>query len=114
MVLFMRLLLVEDDGKLVGALERGLGLEGYDVDVANTGDEAVLRGSTENYDAILLDLMLPGLDGFAVCQELRRRQRRTPVLMLTALANVNDRVRGLDAGADDYLVKPFDFGELLA
>lgn len=110
----MRLLLVEDDVKLVRALQRGLGLEGYDVDVATTGDGGLARGLADDYDAILLDLMLPGLDGFEVCQELRRRQRGTPVLMLTALADVSDRIRGLDGGADDYLVKPFDFGELLA
>ena len=110
----MRLLLVEDDEKLVRALERGLAREGYDVDVATTGDGGLALGSAEDYDAILLDLMLPGLDGFELCHELRRRRRGTPVLMLTALADVSDRIRGLDGGADDYLVKPFDFGELLA
>ena len=110
----MRLLLVEDDVKLVRALQRGLSLEGYDVDVAATGDQGLARGSAEDYDAIVLDLMLPGLDGFAVCTELRRRRRDTLVLMLTALADVSDRIRGLDGGADDYLVKPFDLGELLA
>jgi two-component system OmpR family response regulator len=110
----MRLLLVEDDVKLVRALQRGLSIEGYDVDVSTTGDDGLARGSAEDYDAIVLDLMLPGLDGFAVCTELRRRRRDTPVLMLTALADVSDRIRGLDGGADDYLVKPFDLGELLA
>jgi two-component system OmpR family response regulator len=110
----MRLLVVEDDRKLVRALERGLELEGYAVDVAFTGEEALSRASAREYDAVVLDVMLPGVDGFSVCEELRRRPTRVPVLMLTARADVADRIRGLDAGADDYLVKPFDFGELLA
>jgi DNA-binding response OmpR family regulator len=110
----VRLLIVEDDAKLVRALRRGLDQEGYAVDVARTGDEGLEMATTEDYSAIVLDLLLPRLDGFAVCEELRRRQRWTPVLMLTALADVSDRIRGLDGGADDYLVKPFDLGELLA
>jgi two-component system, OmpR family, response regulator len=110
----MRLLVVEDDAKLVRALERGLGQEGYAVDVARTGDDGIAQAAAHEYDAIVLDLMLPGVDGFAVCQELRRAGRRMPVLMLTARTAVEDRIRGLDGGADDYLVKPFDFGELLA
>jgi len=110
----MRLLLVEDDVKLVRALERGLRREGYAVDVAHTGPEALTRASAQDYDAAILDVMLPGVDGFAVCEGLRRDERWVPVLMLTARADVSDRIRGLDAGADDYLVKPFDFGELLA
>ncbi len=110
----MRLLMVEDDAKLVRALERGLSLEGYAVDVEARGDDGLTRATSQDYDVIVLDLMLPGLDGFAVCRELRRRDHSTPVLMLTALADVNARIRGLDGGADDYLVKPFDFGELLA
>jgi two-component system OmpR family response regulator len=110
----MRLLVVEDDAKMVRALERGLGQEGYDVDVARTGDDGLSRATAHEYDAIVLDVMLPGVDGFAVCQELRRAGRRVPVLMLTARTAVDDRIRGLDGGADDYLVKPFDFGELLA
>jgi two-component system OmpR family response regulator len=110
----MRLLVVEDDAKLVRALERGLGQEGYAVDVARTGDDGIAQASAHEYDAIVLDVMLPGVDGFAVCQELRRAGRRMPVLMLTARTAVEDRIRGLDGGADDYLVKPFDFGELLA
>src|SRR5207247_6700554 len=88
--------------------------EGYAVDVAHSGDDALSRATTESYDAVVLDLMLPGTDGFSVCEERRRRERRMPVLMLTARGDVRDRIRGLDAGADDYLVKPFDFGELLA
>ena len=110
----MRLLVVEDDEKLVRALQRGLGLEGYTVDIARTGDDGLLQATAEEYDAVVLDLMLPGLDGFAVCEELRCRERWVPVLMLTARADVSDRIRGLDGGADDYLVKPFDLGELLA
>jgi DNA-binding response OmpR family regulator len=110
----MRLLVVEDDAKLVRALERGLGNEGYEVDVARTGDEGLERATAEEYDAVVLDLMLPGMDGVAVCETLRRRERWVPVLMLTARAEVSERIRGLDVGADDYLVKPFDFGELLA
>jgi two-component system OmpR family response regulator len=110
----MRLLLVEDDVKLTRALGRGLEREGYDVEVAGTGDEALERATDADFDAVVLDVMLPGLDGFEVCEELRRRKRFVPVLMLTARGEVADRIRGLDGGADDYLVKPFDFGELLA
>jgi len=110
----MKLLLVEDDVKLVRAMRKGLVLEGHSVDVARTGDEGLARASEEDYAAVVLDLMLPGMDGFDVCAELRRRERWMPVLMLTARAAVSDRIRGLDGGADDYLVKPFDFGELLA
>jgi two-component system OmpR family response regulator len=110
----MRLLLVEDDAKLVRALKRGLQREGYAVDVATTGDDALAQATEHDYDALVLDVMLPGPDGFAVCRTLRKRKRWVPVLMLTARDQVADRIRGLDAGADDYLVKPFDFGELLA
>jgi two-component system, OmpR family, response regulator len=109
-----RLLVVEDDPKLVRALERGLTAEGYEVDVAHTGEEALSQVDDQVYDVVLLDVMLPGVDGFRVCEALRRRPGWLPVLMLTARADVADRIRGLDAGADDYLVKPFDFGELLA
>jgi two-component system OmpR family response regulator len=110
----MRVLLVEDDAKLVRALERGLQREGYAVDVATNGDDALSQATDNDYDAVVLDIMLPGPDGFAVCRTLRQRERWAPVLMLTARDQVSDRIRGLDAGADDYLVKPFDFGELLA
>jgi two-component system OmpR family response regulator len=110
----MRILVVEDDIKLVRALRRGLHQEGYAVDVAGTGDDGLVQATTHDYAALVLDLMLPGLDGFEVCAELRRRERWMPVLMLTARTDVRDRIRGLDGGADDYLVKPFDFGELLA
>ena len=110
----MRLLVVEDDVKLVRALQRGLQREGYAVDLAQSGDDALAQASERDYDAVVLDVMLPGADGFDVCRALRDRERRMPVLMLTARDQVKDRIRGLDAGADDYLVKPFDFGELLA
>jgi two-component system OmpR family response regulator len=110
----MRLLLVEDDVKLVRALRRGLEREGYAVDLAGDGDDALAQARAHDYDAVVLDVMLPGRDGFSVCQELRRHANWVPVLMLTARDHVKDRIRGLDAGADDYLVKPFDFGELLA
>jgi two-component system, OmpR family, response regulator len=110
----MRLLVVEDDVKLARALERGLQREGYAVDLADTGDEALSQASENDYDAVVLDVMLPGRDGFSVCRAMRSNERWAPVLMLTARDQVGDRIRGLDAGADDYLVKPFDFGELLA
>jgi two-component system, OmpR family, response regulator len=110
----MKLLLVEDDAKLVRALERGLAREGYAIDVARDGHDALRQAGAREYDAIVLDVMLPGPDGFAVCETLRLQGSRTPVLMLTARADVRDRIRGLNGGADDYLVKPFDFGELVA
>jgi len=109
-----RLLLVEDDRKLASTVRRGLVQEGYLVDLAHTGDDALAQASARDYDAVLLDVLLPGVDGHAVCRVLRERDRWVPVLMLTALGEVTDRIRGLDIGADDYLVKPFDFGELLA
>lgn len=96
------------------AVERGLRHEGYVVDVAGDGDEALFRASEDEFDLAVLDAMVPGIDGFEVCRELRLRGRWVPVLMLTARDAVQDRVRGLDVGADDYLVKPFAFGELLA
>ena len=110
----MRVLVVEDDAKLARALAGGLAQEGYTVDLAATGDEALVLASLHDYESVLLDVMLPGMDGYEVCRRLRRRDRWLPVLMLTARAEVSDRIQGLDAGADDYLVKPFDFGELLA
>ena len=109
-----RLLIVEDDAKLVRALMVGLEREGYVIDAAEDGDKALELAGANDYDAIVLDLMLPGIDGFAVCRALRRSGRWMPVLMLTARTDVADRIRGLDAGADDYQGKPFDFGELLA
>jgi DNA-binding response OmpR family regulator len=109
-----RLLLVEDDSKLVRALTVGLTGEGYAVEAAQTGDRGLALAAEHDYDAVVLDVMLPGIDGFTVCRQLRSEGRRMPVLMLTARTDVSDRIRGLDAGADDYLVKPFDFGELVA
>jgi DNA-binding response OmpR family regulator len=110
----VRVLVVEDDPKLRRALERGLRLEGYDVLGAASGEDGLAQARSGQFDAVLLDLLLPDLDGFAVCRSLRAAEVGTPVLMLTALSAVPDRIRGLDDGADDYLVKPFDFGELLA
>lgn len=110
----MRLLIAEDDTKLLTALARGLRAEGYAVDVAATGDAALFQARVYEYDAVILDVMMPGPDGIAVCAALRREGRWAPVLMLTARDGVNDRIRGLDAGADDYLIKPFEFGELVA
>src|SRR3954463_11187674 len=110
----MRLLVAEDDLKLARALDRGLRRAGYGVDVAHDGDAALLNARVYDYDAVVLDVMLPARDGFEVCRALRDERRWTPVLLLTARDQVADRIHGLDAGADDYLVKPFDFGELLA
>ena len=110
----IRILLVEDEKKMARAIRRGLEQEGYAVDVSADGDNALMRATENDYDAVVLDLMLPGRDGFSVCRELRDRGRWAPILMLTARDAIGDRIRGLDAGADDYLVKPFAFGELLA
>ena len=110
----MRLLLVEDDPAMARALSRGLRAQGYAVDVASDGDEALHHAAVSEYDAVILDLMLPVRDGFEVCRGIRASGSWVPILMLTARAAVGDRIRGLDAGADDYLPKPFDFGELLA
>ncbi len=108
------MLVVEDDVKMAGLLRRGLGEEGLSADVARTGDDALWMADATEYDAIVLDVMLPGTDGFAVCRRLREAGTWTPVLLLTARNSVDDRVAGLDAGADDYLTKPFSFAELLA
>ena len=110
----MRVLVVEDEVKMAGLLKRGLEEEGYAVDAVATGEEAVWMGSEVSYDAIILDVMLPDIDGFEVCRRLRDADRWAPVLMLTARDGVEDRVRGLDIGSDDYLTKPFALGELLA
>jgi two-component system OmpR family response regulator len=110
----MRVLVVEDEKKLGELLGRGLREEGYAADVAERGEEALWMARAVEYDAIVLDVMLPGADGFAVCQQLRAGGVWAPVVMLTARDAVDDRVRGLDAGADDYLTKPFAFEELLA
>jgi two-component system, OmpR family, response regulator len=110
----LRLLLVEDDAKLARAVGRGLRHEGYAVDVVGDGDAALMQAAVWDYDAIVLDVMLPNRDGFEVCRTLRERECWAPILMLTAREQLGDRIRGLDVGADDYLIKPFDFGELLA
>jgi two-component system, OmpR family, response regulator len=110
----LRLLLVEDDAKLVRVLARGLSRESFAVDIAQDGHEALRQAAAGEYDVIVLDVMLPGPDGFEVCETLRQRGDATPVLMLTARTEVHDRIRGLNGGADDYLTKPFDFGELVA
>jgi two-component system, OmpR family, response regulator len=110
----MRILVVEDEPKLARLLARGLREEGHPADVAATGEQALWMAEAAPYDAIVLDVMLPGLDGFEVCRVLRERKVWTPVLMLTARDGLQDRIEGLDTGADDYLLKPFAFGELLA
>src|SRR3954449_9605719 len=110
----MRLLVVENDAKLAAAVARGLRTDGHAVDVVADGEDALLEAMVIDYDAIVLDLMLPRRDGLGVCRELRARGNRAPVLLLTARGGVEDRIAGLDAGADDYLPKPFHFGELLA
>ena len=110
----MRILVVEDEHKIAQSIKKGLEQEHYAVDLAFTGDEGFDLASTEEYDFILLDLLLPGMDGIQVCTELRKKNIHTPILMLTAKGQVQDKVTGLNAGADDYLTKPFAFEELLA
>jgi two-component system, OmpR family, response regulator len=110
----MRALIVEDEIKMANLLRRGLGEEGYAADVAHDGELAIVMARATEYDVILLDVMLPGIDGFEVCRRLREAGVWSPALMLTARDAVEDRIAGLDAGADDYLLKPFSFGELLA
>jgi len=111
---WMRILVVEDETKMARAIRRGLESEGYSVETVGTGDDAVFWGTEQCFDAIIMDVMLPGIDGYAACRALRTAGVWTPVLMLTSRGAVEDRIEGLDAGADDYLVKPFAFGELLA
>lgn len=110
----MRVLVVEDEPKMATFIQKGLKEEQFAVDVIASGSEVVEWVLSADYDLILLDIMLPGRDGLSVCQELRQRDIHTPVLLLTAKDSVDDRVKGLDSGADDYLVKPFAFRELLA
>jgi two-component system, OmpR family, response regulator len=110
----MRVLVVEDEEALADLLRRGLSEAGFRVDVVHDGPEAIQRATVGPFDAIVLDVMLPGADGFEVCAELRRRRVWTPVLMLTARDRIEDRVEGLDGGADDYVPKPFAFSELTA
>jgi two-component system OmpR family response regulator len=110
----MRILIVEDEVKMAGLLRRGLQAEGLAADVATRGEDALWMAGSTDYDAIVLDVMLPGIDGFEVCRQLRDDGVWAPVLMLTARDGVDDRVAGLDGGADDYLTKPFSYSELLA
>jgi two-component system, OmpR family, copper resistance phosphate regulon response regulator CusR len=110
----MRILVVEDDRKVAGFIEQGLREEGYAVDLARDGDEATMLAHVSEYDVILLDVVLPKKNGFQIAAELRREGRNTPILMLTSRDAGEDVVRGLDAGADDYLAKPFPFDVLLA
>jgi two-component system OmpR family response regulator len=110
----VRVLIVEDDLRMASLVRRGLTREGLAADVAGTGEDALWMAEAHSYDAVVLDVMLPGIDGFETCRRLREGAIWAPVLMLTARDSVADRVAGLDAGADDYLVKPFAFAELLA
>ena len=110
----MRVLVVEDEVKMAALLRRGLTEDGLTVDIADQGERALLMAGATEYDAVVLDVMLPGIDGFETCRRLRRDGIWAPVLMLTARGSLVDRVSGLDGGADDYLVKPFAFAELLA
>ena len=110
----MRILVVEDNPKMALAVKQALQEQGYGVDIAETGSDGEQLAIIESYDIIVLDVMLPDRDGVEVCRRLRKRGLRTPVLMLTALSTTTDKVAGLDAGADDYLPKPFEFDELLA
>ena len=110
----IHLLVIEDDENIAAGLKDDLELEGYRVDIATDGDEALVKAVDGDYDLILLDLMLPGKDGIAICRELRRRGDRTPIIMLTARSAEGDKIAGLDCGADDYITKPFSPVELRA
>ncbi|MBF0320232.1 MAG: response regulator transcription factor [Nitrospirae bacterium] len=110
----MRVLVVEDEHRIANAIKKGLELEYYAVDIAYDGQQGFDLASGEDYDVIILDIMLPEMDGMAICRELRHAKNHTPILMLTAKGQLHDRVEGLNVGADDYLVKPFAFVELLA
>ncbi|MCX6786869.1 MAG: response regulator transcription factor [Candidatus Kaiserbacteria bacterium] len=108
----MRILVVEDETRLARNLRKGLSEDGFAVDLAPDGEEGQFLAENEQYDAIILDLMLPKVDGLTICRTLRAQGKKTPILMLTARANLEDKVMGLDSGADDYLTKPFAFAEL--
>src|ERR1700680_2476997 len=110
----MRLLLVEDDVRISRLVAKGLREQSYAVDVASTGDDALYQADINTYDLIILDVMIPAPDGFAVCRSIRASGKRIPILMLTARDAVEDRISGLDHGADDYLTKPFEYREMLA
>ena len=109
-----KILLVEDEIKIANAIKRGLKYEGFEVSIAPDGEEGLELGKTLDFDCIILDRMLPLTEGVEVCKELRKSNIKTPIIMLTAKSGVNDKVEGLDAGADDYLAKPFSLDELLA
>lgn len=113
-MLLMRILIVEDEYRIANSIQKGLKQEGYAVDVCYNGAEGYDLASTEDYDLIILDLMLPEMDGITICKNLRKNKIHTPILILTAKGQVQDKVTGLDSGADDYLTKPFSFEELLA
>ncbi|MFZ3010877.1 MAG: response regulator transcription factor [Microgenomates group bacterium] len=110
----MRILVVEDEHRIAHSLQKGLEQEKYAVDVAYTGTEGYDLASTEEYDLIILDIMLPEMDGITICRKIREQKIHTPILLLTAKSQVHDKVQGLDTGADDYLTKPFSFEEFLA
>lgn len=110
----MRILIVEDEHRIAHSLQKGLEQERFAVDVAYTGDDGYDLASSENYDLIILDIMLPGMDGITICKELRKNKIHIPILLLTAKGQTQDKVTGLNSGADDYLTKPFSFEELLA
>jgi DNA-binding response OmpR family regulator len=114
MALDMRILVVEDEHKIANSIKKGLEQESYAVDVAYTGTDGYDLASTEDYDVIVLDLLLPGVDGVTICKKLRSQNIHTPILMLTAKGQLQNKVEGLNSGADDYLTKPFAFEELLA
>ena len=110
----MRLLLVEDDEKIAGFVEKGLKSSGFAVDVARTGPDGLDMALGAEFDTLIVDIMLPGMDGFALIEKLRAKGKNTPIIVLSARGRVGDRIKGLEAGADDYLTKPFSFSELLA
>src|SRR4026208_2407616 len=110
----MRILVVEDDARMANVIAKGLREQSYAVDVAQDGEAGLYQASINDYDVIVLDVLLPHRDGYEVCRELRARGDTTPILMLTARAAIDDRITGFEAGADDYLTKPFSFRELLA
>lgn len=109
----MRVLIIEDEHKIANAIKKGLHRESYAVDIANNGIEGYDLASAEQFDVVILDVMLPGMDGIEICKKLREQQVHTPILMLTAKSQVEDKVVGFNSGADDYLTKPFAFAELL-
>lgn len=110
----MRILVVEDEHRIANTIKKGLVQEHYAVDIAYNGNNGFDLASTEDYDLIILDLMLPGINGIDICKALRKNDNHTPILMLTAKGQMQDKIQGLDAGADDYLTKPFSFEEFLA